>query len=204
MTKGRVEAFSDGVLAVAITLLVLDLKVEHGDRSLAYQLAHDWPSYLAYAVSFIVIGVIWVNHHALFSLVDRVDRVLLFENLILLMFVTTMPFTTSTLATFLRTGGTDARWAVALYGISNIGMALGFTVMLRRMINHGLLRHPVSAEVGAAALRRFGLGSIAYPVATGLGLLWPPAVLIAMGVLAAYYMTEQTQILPGGEDGEDG
>jgi len=197
MEKGRAEAFSDGVLAVAITLLVLDLHVDlTGHGSLVHQLREDWPSFVAYVVSFLVIGVIWVNHHALFSLVDRVDRVLLFENLILLMFVTTMPFTTATLAGYLRAGGSDARWAVLLYGISNIGMALGFTAMLSRMVNHGLLKDPVEPEVGARAVRRFGLGSIAYPIATGAGLIWPPLILITMGALAAYYMAEQIQILP--------
>ena len=198
MQKGRVEAFSDGVLAVAITLLVLDLHVEagKGQPSLAHQLGSAWPSYVAYVVSFFVIGVIWVNHHALFNLISDVDRVLQFQNLVLLMFVTTLPFTTSTLADFVRHGGADARWAVALYGISNIGMAFSFTAMLARIVHHGLLRHPVSPEVGEAAIRRFGLGTIIYPLATVVGLLWPPEILITMGVLAIYYMTEQSQILP--------
>lgn len=197
MDTGRTEAFSDGVLAVAITLLVLDLRVSAtGAGSLPHQLAQMWPSFAAYLVSFFVIGVIWVNHHAIFALVRRVDRVLLFENLLLLMFVTTMPFTTSTLAEFLREGSGDARWAVALYGVSNIGMAFGFTMMLSRIVNHGLLIHPVPREVGRRAIRRFGLGSIAYPVATALGLLWPPLMLIAIGVLGIYYVTERTTILP--------
>jgi uncharacterized membrane protein len=197
MEKGRAEAFSDGVLAVAITLLVLDLHVDAtGHGSLAHQLSQTWPSFAAYVVSFFVIGVIWVNHHALFALIDRVDRVLLFENLMLLMFVTTLPFTTSTLAEFVREGGANARLAVVLYGISNIGMALGFTAMLSRMVHHGLLANPVPPEVAKRAVRRFGLGTIAYPVATAAGLFWPPLILIAIGVLAVYYMAEQTQILP--------
>jgi uncharacterized membrane protein len=199
MTKGRVEAFSDGVLAVAITLLVLDLKFDDsaGHASLAHQLKHNWPSYVAYAVSFIVIGVIWVNHHALFSLIAHVDRIFLFQNLVLLMFVTTMPFTTSTLAEFLRDGGDDARWAVVLYGVSNIGMSIGYFSMLHRMIHHGLLKRPVEKDVGRTALLKFGLGNVAYPVATGLGLLWPPLILVTTGSLAVYYMFEQTDILPG-------
>ena len=201
MTKGRVEAFSDGVLAVAITLLVLDLHFDSAAHhpSVAHQIRENWPSYVAYALSFLVIGVIWVNHHALFVLVGRVDRVFLFENLVLLLFVTTMPFTTSALADFLRGGGADARWAVVLYGISNLGMSLGFVSMLHRMIYHGLLKHPVELSVGRVALMRFGIGTIAYPISTGLGLLWPPLVLITMGGLAIYYMFEQTQILPSPE-----
>jgi uncharacterized membrane protein len=197
MDKGRTEAFSDGVLAVAITLLALDLRVEPTEHvSLVRQLRDTWPSFAAYGVSFFVIGVIWVNHHALFSLISRVDRVLLFENLVLLMFVTTLPFTTSTLAGYVREGGGDARWAVLLYGASNIGMALSFTVMLSRMTRHGLLLNPVSAEVARRAVRRFGLGTVAYPAATVAGLFWPPLILIAIGALAVYYMTERTQILP--------
>jgi uncharacterized membrane protein len=202
MDKGRTEAFSDGVLAVAITLLVLDLHVSAGAHAtLAHQLRETWPSFAAYVVSFLVIGVIWVNHHALFALVIRVDRVLLFENLILLMFVTTMPFTTSTMAEFVRAGGADARWAVALYGVSNVGMAWSFTAMLSRMVHHGLLIRPVSAEAGRRAVRRFGLGTIAYPLVTGLGLVWPPLMLIAIGVLAVYYMFEHTQVLPHDDGG---
>ena len=197
MQTGRAEAFSDGVLAVAITLLVLDLHVEAtGHGSLSHQLGAAWPSFVAYVVSFLVIGVIWVNHHALFALIDHVDRILLFENLMLLMFVTTLPFTTSTLAEFVREGGANARWAVVLYGISNLGMAIGFTAMLSRMVNHGLLRNPVAPEIAKRAVRRFGLGTIAYPIATAASLLWPPLILIAIGTLAGYYMAEQTQILP--------
>ena len=198
MDKGRAEAFSDGVLAVAITLLALDLHVEAtGHGTLVHQLGQAWPSFVAYVVSFFVIGVIWVNHHAMFALIDKVDRVLLFENLVLLMFVVTLPFTTSTLADFIPEGGSNARWAVLLYGVSNMGMAFAFTAMLSRMIHHGLLVRPVPPDVGNRAIRRFGLGTIAYPVVTALGLIWPPFMLIGIGALALYYMTEQTQILPG-------
>jgi len=197
MDKGRAEAFSDGVLAVAITLLALDLHVEAtGHGTLVHQLGQAWPSFVAYVVSFFVIGVIWVNHHAMFALIDKVDRVLLFENLVLLMFVVTLPFTTSTLADFIPEGGSNARWAVLLYGVSNMGMAFAFTAMLSRMIHHGLLVRPVPPDVGNRAIRRFGLGTIAYPVVTALGLIWPPFMLIGIGALAVYYMAEQTQILP--------
>jgi uncharacterized membrane protein len=204
MGKGRAEAFSDGVLAVAITLLVLDLHTyPSGHGSLAHQLGENWPSFVAYVVSFLVIGVIWVNHHALFTLIERVDRVLLFENLILLMFVTTLPFTTSTLADYVHLGGADARWAVVLYGISTTGMAASFTAMAQRIIGHGLLTQPVSVAAGRQALRRFGFGVIAYPLTTLIALAWPPLQLITIGLLASYYMFEQSLVLPVDAESED-
>jgi uncharacterized membrane protein len=198
MDRGRLEAFSDGVLAVAITLLVLDLHVDAGEGkpSLVHQLGALWPQISAYVVSFLVIGVIWVNHHALCLLLGRVDRGLVFVNLMLLLFVTTLPFTTSVLADFIRDGGADARWAALLYAISNTGMAFAFTAMLHRMVSRNLLRQPVPPDVGARAVRRFGLGSVLYPMAGLLGVVWPPLVLIMTGGLAGYYVFEHTAILP--------
>ena len=204
MNKGRLEAFSDGVLAVAITLLVLDLHLDFsaGHQGVGTQLRQQWPSFAAYAVSFFFIGVIWVNHNALLALAARVDRGLLFYNLILLMWVTTIPFTTSTFAGFLREGGADARWAVLIYGTSMEGMAISFTLILQRMIAHGLLARPVSAAVGRRAVLRFGLGTLAYPAATALGLLSPPVMLVGYVGLTSYYMFEQTAILPAEVDPE--
>lgn len=203
MDRGRLEAFSDGVLAVAITLLVLDLHVDAGDGapSLLHQLGALWPQISAYVVSFLVIGVIWVNHHALCLLLGTVDRALLFVNLMLLLFVTTLPFTTSVLADFIREGGADARWAALLYSISNTGMAFAFTAMLHRMVSRNLLLQPVPPDVGARAVRRFGLGSVLYPVSGLFGLLWPPLVLIMTGGLAVYYVFEHTAILPSNPPG---
>ena len=74
----------------------------------------------------------------------------------------TLPFTTSTLADFIPEGGSNARWAVLLYGISNRGMAVAFTAMLSRMVHHGLLVNPVPPDVGNLAIRRFGLGTVAF------------------------------------------
>jgi hypothetical protein len=94
VNRGRLEAFSDGVFAVAITLLVLDLAVAGpgpGHGSLAHQLAHRWPGFAAYVISFLTIGIIWVNHHALVSNLKVVTRPLMFLNLLLLMFVVLVP-----------------------------------------------------------------------------------------------------------------
>src|SRR6185369_4800250 len=100
----RTEAFSDAVIAIAITLLVLDLHVpvrQTLTEPLTKALAHEWPSYAAYVTSFLVIGIIWVNHHAVFELIGRIDRTALFLNLLLLMTVVTIPYTTHLLATYL-------------------------------------------------------------------------------------------------------
>jgi TMEM175 potassium channel family protein len=195
--KSRLEAFSDGVLAVAITLLVLDLHVDSSSgENLGAQLRHEWPSFAAYVLSFFIIGVIWVNHNALFALAARVDRALLFYNLLLLMWVATIPFTTSTLAGFLRSGGSDTRWAVVLYGISMEGMAVSFTLILAHLLRHNLLIRPVSEAEGRAALRRFGLGTVLYPIAPLVGLIWPIVMLALYAALVAYYILEQTPILP--------
>jgi uncharacterized membrane protein len=202
LDKGRVEAFSDGVLAVAITLLVLDLKFDASAHhaSLAHQLRQDWPAFAAYGVSFFQIGIIWVNHHALLSAVSRLDRVSVFYNLLLLMFVTTIPFTTTTYAAFLRNGGNDERVAVLLYGASMIGMSIGFSLLLGRLVTKDLLIQTLTPEEGKRTRIRFGAGGLVYPVSTGLGLLWPPLMLIAYLLVATYYMFDQTPILRSAPD----
>src|SRR5580704_9166580 len=103
MDRSRLEAFSDGVIAVAITLLALNLTVAgpgHGS-SLAQQLHDKWPAFVAYLISFFTIGIIWVNHHALVRTIKTVDRTLLFLNLVLLLFVVAIPFATATVADYL-------------------------------------------------------------------------------------------------------
>src|SRR5436309_13539589 len=98
MRTNRVEAFSDGVLAMAITLLILEISVPDvkGD-DLLDALGHQWPSYVAYVVSFLTIGIMWVNHHALFDHIRIVDRGLLFVNLFLLLAIAFVPFPTALL-----------------------------------------------------------------------------------------------------------
>src|SRR5215468_10382952 len=109
MESGRLEAFSDGVFAVAITLLALNLAVPGpGHGPLAEQLASHWPVFVAYVVSFLTIGIIWVNHHALFRNFAKVDRPVLFLNLLLLFFIVSIPFAAATIADYLTRGGPDA------------------------------------------------------------------------------------------------
>ncbi len=135
MKTARLEAFSDGVFAIAITLLVLEVHVPDGHgHDLWHALGQEWPSFAGFVVSFITIGIIWVNHHGLFDSVREVNRPLLFLNLFLLMSVAFIPFTTALMAEYLRESeGQDV--ATAVYAASFLLMAFGFasvSLYLRR------------------------------------------------------------------------
>jgi uncharacterized membrane protein len=102
MSKSRMEAFSDGVIAVAITLLVLNIVVPRpGEGHLAHELVEQWPSYAAYATSFLTIGIIWINHHAMLGRLREPDHAILILNLLLLMWIGVLPFATNLRATYL-------------------------------------------------------------------------------------------------------
>ena len=194
-SSGRLVAFSDGVFAIAITLLVLDLAVPARDRvpsgELASELAHQWPSYFAYLVSFLVIGIIWVNHHTMFSKVDRVDRPVLFANLALLLFVSALPFPTRLLAEYL-TAGSDAHTAAAVYSATMLAMGIAFSALWIAVTRDvGLLHKNVDAVASRAALRRFGLGNLAYLATIGLSYVNAIATLSVHAVLALYYCFDQ-------------
>jgi TMEM175 potassium channel family protein len=128
MDRYRLEAFSDGVFAVAITLLALDLTVAGpaGHGSLTDQLHEKWPAFLAYLISFFMIGIIWVNHHVLVRSIIKVDRLLLFLNLVLLLFVVLIPFATATVADYFSLHDWDTQVAMMLYG----GVFLGMSAVL--------------------------------------------------------------------------
>ncbi|WP_306323944.1 MULTISPECIES: TMEM175 family protein [unclassified Streptomyces] len=195
--SGRLEAFSDGVFAIAITLLILEVKVphvEHGE-SLWSALGHQWPSYAAYVVSFLVIGIIWVNHHQVFSHVVRVDRTLLFLNLLVLMIVAALPWPTALLAEYLREGDDAAHTAAAVYSLTMVAMSLAFQALWWHLTRSGRLLHPRVDPVGARATRaRFALGSLGYPATVALAFVSAPGTLAAHGVLAVYYGFNQVQV----------
>jgi TMEM175 potassium channel family protein len=123
--KGRVEIFSDGVFAIAITLLVLDISVAPSDYDhLRQALAHEWPAYLAYVTSFLTVGSVWIAHHGLFSRLRFIDPTLLRLNLLLLMTAAFLPFPTSVLAQALHHGDTAERTAVVFYGAAALVIEL--------------------------------------------------------------------------------
>jgi uncharacterized membrane protein len=199
--KGRLEAFSDGVFAVAITLLVLSLAVPGpgvrntaGRRiSLVHQLGTQWPSFAAFVVSFLVIGIMWVNHHTLLGKLARVDRTMLFLNLLLLLFVTTIPFPTHVFAQYLRAGGWDAKVAAALYSAVMEAAAISFN-LIYWWAGHKdeLLHEHVDAEAHRAAFRQFSVGTIVYLALIGVSFLSAVITLLIHFVIAVFYVFDRT------------
>ena len=193
MERGRLEAFSDGVFAVAITLLALNLVVGGpGHGPLLRQLGEHWPSFLAYLVSFFTIGVMWVNHHALMQNVAAVDRVLLFVNLVLLLFVVFIPFATSTMAVYLTANDQDSRVAMALYAAAFEGMGISFAAIFAWTMREGRTVRKLPPGPQRVAWLRFSPGTVAYLVAIAVAFVSPPASLAIIGLAAVYYMFEHT------------
>jgi uncharacterized membrane protein len=188
----RLEAFSDGVFAVAITLLVLDLRLPPSNVPLLNGLADEWPDFGAFALSFVIIGIIWVNHHALFSRLRAVDRPLLFINIGLLMSVVVIPFTTSLFARYLVNGGSDAHLAAAIFSGSSLLMSLGFNAVYMWIDAHPSLR--LDATPRPPSLRntlRFGVGGVGYAAGVGLAFYSAPLVFVLSIAVALYYVLDQ-------------
>jgi uncharacterized membrane protein len=198
MDKGRLEAFSDGVIAVAITLLVLNITVPdpaltqfvNGHRvheSLGHALGQKWPEYAAYVISFLTIGIIWINHHAMISRLREADHAILITNIVLLMTIAVIPFSTSLLATYLRHG--DSHLAAAVYGGVMLTMATAFSVLNRQILlaRAHLLAEAVPLEERRLIYRRAASGVIPYAIATALAPVSAYATLILAGALAVFY-----------------
>jgi uncharacterized membrane protein len=189
MDTSRAEAFSDGVFAIAITLLVLDLRLT-GQGSLASQLLEAWPKYFAYVVSFLTIGIMWMNHHTIFAHVGRVDRPLLVLNLLLLMGVVAIPFPTAVVAEHLRQAG--GATAAVTYGLVMIVISAGFAGVWVYVVTHA---RQLGAALPPEALRQsvpgFTLGGAVYGAGTVVAALgFPVAALIIYAALAVYYLFE--------------
>lgn len=201
MDRSRLEAFSDGVFAVAITLLALNLVVPgpgHGD--LVDLLRTQKWSFFAYLISFFMIGIIWVNHHVLVRSIVVVDRVLLFLNLVLLLFVVLIPFATATAADYLPAGGWNAKVAMALYSGVFLGMSMGFGAIFEWTLHGQRVSRPVPPERHWAARRRFVGGGTIYVVAIVVALFSPVAAFVLIALVAVYYIVERTPTPSPGPD----
>lgn len=202
---GRVEAFSDGVIAVAITLLVLDLRVPEpdGGEDLAARLLNLWPNYLAYGISFLAIGIMWINHHAALRRLKSVDHAVLVVNLLLLMCIVTLPFSTSLFATYLD-AGSGGHLAAAIYAgsflvTSAVFLVLQFLVLVRRP---HLLRDPLTRDQQRSLLLRAAIAGPTYLVAALLGLVTPYLTLAVCIALGIFYFIPGGQASPGGSQPE--
>jgi uncharacterized membrane protein len=186
----RVELFSDAVIAIAITLLVLELpfdKVGHG--GLAHALGEHWPRFAAYALSFFGIGMMWLHHHALFRLLARVDRPLMLLNLLLLFGAAFLPYPTTLVGDYVEGGGEDARIAVALYSATWVLVTASAALMCRRAVSHEELRSKdVKPEGARRLLRNFQVGGVLYVAFTALAFLSPVAALAGYGVASVFFL----------------
>jgi uncharacterized membrane protein len=185
----RLETFSDGVFAIAATLLILELKLD-GHGSVTHQLLHLWPSYAAYAISFVTIGIMWINHHALFRQVARVDRTFLAINVLFLMVIAFIPFPTHVLAAHLHH---DAQAAAFFYGLTNIAMAAMFgAVWFYAALGRRLIAPEADQRTISGISRAFLPGIPLYTIATLTSLL---SAWVALGLyagLAAFYVLESS------------
>ncbi|MBV8200602.1 MAG: DUF1211 domain-containing protein [Acidobacteria bacterium] len=194
---GRLEAFSDGVFAIAITLLVLDLKVPKpselpagpgplGTHGLLAALLAQWPTLLAYLTSFLSILVMWVNHHLLFSLIRRIDHLFLYLNGLLLLFITFMPFPTALVAAYLQRE--EAAAAAALYSASYLAIAIVFNLLWRHASKGRRLLDP---DASAAAIdeidRSYRFGPPLYALAFVLAYVNLTASLLTCLALAVFF-----------------
>ncbi len=182
----RLVTFSDGVFAISITLLVLEIRPPADDEDLLHGLLDLWPSYLAYAVTFLFIGQVWVNHHVMFDHIRAADRIVLLLNTLLLMVVAFLPFATSVLADALRSGH-GQRTAVVFYGIAFGVTALTFNAVWQYACRHGLISEALDAAGAAAISRRFQL-ALAW-LATGalLGAVLPVLGVVVIAAFNAFY-----------------
>jgi uncharacterized membrane protein len=184
----RTEAFSDGVFAIAITLLIIEVHVPAAEHAgdLSHQLLDLWPSYLGYLTSFLTIGVMWVNHHRVFSLIDRVDHTMLILNLVLLLLIAFLPFPTAVLAGFIETEG--ARQAAALYGVTMVLIAIAFFSWWRyASFDRRLIAATAPQEEVDDITRAYTPGTILYAGALALAFVEPWASAAAYLALALFY-----------------
>jgi uncharacterized membrane protein len=194
MSKWRMEVFSDGVFAIAITLLVLEIRVPEltapTAAALAMKLVAQWPAYLAYVTSFLLIGIIWVNHHALSTRTMRVDRPIVIVNLFVLMAVSFLPFPTAVIARYPQLPP-----SILLYGVT-LTILVVFANVLWQLVLRGdhLDRNAATPRAVRQTSLRLALGIVAYAIATPVGFFVPKLGIALFLLIVIFYY------VPGGLD----
>ena len=199
MSAGRLEAFSDGVLAIVITLLILDIHVPgRGEEDLAAKLGEQWPEYVGYLLSFITVGIVWLNHHAVINILRKANHTLQTLNLLLLLPLTVLPWPTALLAEY--AGGTrgQQRLVVLVYGVTISLMSFAFNVMWRYILRHPELWKPqITRTMLEVRNRRFNVGPVIYPLATVVGLLNAYLFIALMLALGMFYLLPTPEVRGG-------
>lgn len=189
MPKNRLEAFADGIFAFAATLLILNLMVN--GVSLGPELLRIWPSYVAYAVSFITIGIIWINHHLVMDQISHVNRLFLILNVLFLMLIAFMPFPTRLLALHINNDGAQA--AALAYGVTLTLTAVLINALWRYASwNNRLIRHDADPRVVSGISRSYVPGPIIYFTATVVALVSPRASAALYVAIAIFYVLESS------------
>jgi uncharacterized membrane protein len=188
--KGRLEALSDGVFAVAITLLALDLVIPastHSQRHLLDAIGEQWPAYLGYVVSFATIGALWLGHNAITDYLDRVDVTFLRLNLLVLMFVSFLPFPTRLVAEYVSTDAAE-RVAATGYGLTLLASTGVLSLLWRYALHARLVRPDASDDEVKLLTKRLTPSLAAYGVLIVVGLFFPVAAVIGYFVIALYLL----------------
>jgi uncharacterized membrane protein len=184
---GRLETFADGVFAIAITLLVLGIRTPAPDEDLATALVEQWPEFAAYVVSFLTIGIMWVQHHRLFNLIGRSNTTFAMINVGFLMFIAFVPFPTDILAQRLGSG-VDAKLATFLYGGTMVAIAVMFNaIWLYASARNGQLLGGEATTARRAEARGYRYGVPVYLLITLLALINPVLSLIGFAAFATYW-----------------
>jgi uncharacterized membrane protein len=196
----RVEAFSDAVIAIVLTLMAVELlqfaPQNPTGTDLAGALFHEWPSYLAYVITFAIVGQVWLTHHNMWRYVVRVDQLLLVLNLLLLLFVAAIPFAANLLSDNLRGPVGDQRLTAALYAGTVLGEALFFNLSWWWARRRHLLHPDLDPRLARAVARRFLLGPLLYVVAFAVVFVDPVLSLVAYLLLVGLYLIRGPGDLP--------
>jgi uncharacterized membrane protein len=196
-STGRLETFADGVFAIAITLLVLGISLPEPNTALWSALLAQWPALVAYVISFVTIGIMWISHHQMFAVIGRSNQTFAFINVIFLMVVAFVPYPTGVLAQRIA-NGVDATGATLLYGAVMVGIAIMFNVIWAYAAGGGgrLLRKDLDRRAIDAGARGYRYGPPGYLLITLLAFVSPVLSLAGFAAFAVYW------VLPKGGQAE--
>jgi uncharacterized membrane protein len=192
----RVEALVDGIFAIALTLLVLDLPRPTGSAPVGHELLHQWPSYAAYLVSFGTVGILWIEHHGMMGAVRGVTRRFLERTLVFLLFISVIPWPTALAAEYADRGASQARLAAILYASTMLLMGLSFAWSWSYLAAHPELVAEPARPAFPAGARRALLGGLVYLVAIALAVVRPTASFAVDALVAVYFAASSSQV-PG-------